>query len=83
MDMSSSDQGSLYCTSVQSYDVLTPTIAFNSQNPHIGGPGRPGAQLTEEQLCSVQRFFPCRLKDLSSVDRDTIGFFIAKFVKKK
>lgn len=60
------------------------------QEPHIGAEGMLGAGLSPEQLRLLQRFspelswdqtgapaaaFPCR------VDGDTIGFFIAKFLK--
>lgn len=59
------------------------------QEPHIGAEGMPGAGLPPEQLRLLQRFspelsweqtettapLPCR------ADSDTIGFFIAKFLK--
>lgn len=55
---------------------------------HIGGFGIKNCGLTEEQRQLVQRFDPldmdrrfvCLDRQLS--DCDTIGFFIAKFVKK-
>ncbi|XP_076617132.1 tRNA (cytosine(72)-C(5))-methyltransferase NSUN6 isoform X1 [Chaetodon auriga] len=66
-----------------------PCLALQPQEPHIGAEGMLGAGLPPEQLRLLQRFspelswdqtwsaapFPCR------ADRDTIGFFIAKFLK--
>ncbi|EFA09726.1 tRNA (cytosine(72)-C(5))-methyltransferase NSUN6 isoform X2 [Tribolium castaneum] len=43
--------------------------------PILGGPGWDGTQLTSEQLKKVQRFGPHQ-------SIDSVGFFIAKFVKK-
>ena len=57
-------------------------IRLDRQVPHIGITGFPGDHgLTEEQLRMLQRFFP--EAEANSPDRDTIGFFIAKFVKIK
>ncbi|CAL8313650.1 unnamed protein product [Merluccius merluccius] len=62
-----------------------PCLTLAPQEPHVGGPGLPGAGLTPDQLTLLQRFSP----ELSSAatplshraDSDTIGFFIAKFLK--
>ena len=55
-----------------------------AQQPHIAGPGLTGAYthengfqeewLTLDQAGLVQRFDPCS-------QEDTIGFFVAKFIK--
>lgn len=66
-----------------------PCLSLQPQEPHIGAEGMPGAGLPPEQLRLLQRFspelsweetettapLPCR------ADSDTIGFFIAKFLK--
>ncbi|XP_008301121.1 putative methyltransferase NSUN6 [Stegastes partitus] len=66
-----------------------PCLTLQPQEPHIGAEGMLGAGLSPEQLRLLQRFspelswdqtetttpFPCR------ADGDTIGFFIAKFLK--
>ena len=62
---------------------------------HLGGRGRKGSDLAESQLSLVQRFTPNTqhsvsddehrdeyATNMSYVDTDTIGFFIAKFIKK-
>ncbi|KAM4688383.1 tRNA (cytosine(72)-C(5))-methyltransferase NSUN6 isoform 3-T4 [Discoglossus pictus] len=72
-----------------------PCLQLQPQEPHIGGEGMMGAGLGPDQLKLLQRFDPSSpgLSDIdninSSVDdiirlanTDTIGFFIAKFVKK-
>lgn len=59
------------------------------QEPHIGAEGMQGAGLLPEQLRLLQRFRPELSWDQSgtaaslphSANRDTIGFFIAKFLK--
>lgn len=59
------------------------------QEPHIGAEGMLGAGLSPEQLRHLQRFSPELSWDQagtaaplpSRADRDTIGFFIAKFLK--
>lgn len=59
------------------------------QEPHIGAEGMQGAGLSPEQLRLLQRFRPELSWDQSgtaaslphSANRDTIGFFIAKFLK--
>ncbi|XP_030612754.1 putative methyltransferase NSUN6 isoform X2 [Archocentrus centrarchus] len=66
-----------------------PCISLEPQEPHIGAEGMPGAGLPPEHLRLLQRFSPelsweqtetttpfCR-----GADSDTIGFFIAKFLK--
>lgn len=60
-----------------------------SQEPHIGAEGMLGAGLSPEQLRLLQRFSPELSWDQTGTedplpcraDRDTIGFFIAKFLK--
>ncbi len=60
-----------------------------SQEPHIGGEGMLGAGLSPEQLRLLQRFSPELSWDQTRTaaslpcraDGDTIGFFIAKFLK--
>ncbi|XP_069015658.1 tRNA (cytosine(72)-C(5))-methyltransferase NSUN6 isoform X1 [Embiotoca jacksoni] len=66
-----------------------PRLTLQPQEPHIGAEGMPGAGLSPERLRLLQRFSPelsweqaettaplsCR------ADGDTIGFFIAKFLK--
>ena len=68
---------------------LSCVLFFISQEPHIGAEGMLGAGLSPEQLRLLQRFSPelsweqtgtaaplsCR------ADGDTIGFFIARFLK--
>lgn len=65
------------------------TLRVSPQEPHVGAEGMLGAGLSPEQLRLLQRFRP----ELSwnqagtstpfprGADRDTIGFFIAKFLK--
>lgn len=66
-----------------------PCLSLQPQEPHIGAEGMPGAGLSPEQLRLLQRFSP-ELSweqpqvNVSLPDRannDTIGFFIAKFLK--
>lgn len=65
-----------------------PVLCF-PQEPHIGAEGMQGAGLLPEQLRLLQRFRPELSWDQSGAaaslphraDRDTIGFFIAKFLK--
>lgn len=62
---------------------------FFPQEPHIGSEGMLGAGLSPEQLRLLQRFRPELSWDQTGTaaplsrraDRDTIGFFIAKFLK--
>ncbi|KAK5849832.1 hypothetical protein PBY51_014136 [Eleginops maclovinus] len=67
-----------------------PCLTLQPQEPHIGAEGMPGAGLSPEQLRLLQRFSPELSWDQKGTaaplpcraDRDTIGFFIAKFLKK-
>jgi len=54
------------------------------QTPHLGDIGRPCKGLTSTQLSLLQRYDPSSDTSQSKyfTDNDTIGFFIAKFVKK-
>ncbi|XP_056375200.1 tRNA (cytosine(72)-C(5))-methyltransferase NSUN6 [Hyla sarda] len=71
-----------------------PCLQLQAQDPHIGGEGMLGAGLSPDELKLLQRFDPslanlCYINDgtCDGTDRtplantDTIGFFIAKFVK--
>nr|XP_033787194.1 tRNA (cytosine(72)-C(5))-methyltransferase NSUN6 isoform X2 [Geotrypetes seraphini] len=74
-----------------------PCLQLESQEPHIGGEGMMGAGLSTEQLKLVQRFDPSiatlhgvdsnpprypGLEDMIRfANKDSIGFFIAKFSK--
>nr|XP_037280208.1 LOW QUALITY PROTEIN: tRNA (cytosine(72)-C(5))-methyltransferase NSUN6-like [Rhipicephalus microplus] len=59
-----------------------PQIHLVQQKPHIGGTGRAGAGLDEDQRRLVQRFEGVHLvKEGCDYDVDTIGFFIALFQK--
>ncbi|XP_042331535.1 tRNA (cytosine(72)-C(5))-methyltransferase NSUN6 isoform X2 [Sceloporus undulatus] len=74
-----------------------PCLQLQSQEPHIGSEGMMGAGLSPEQLKQLQRFDPseavlqgmdldslqsAKYEDLISLaNKDSIGFFIAKFVK--
>lgn len=65
------------------------TTPARPQEPHVGAGGMLGAGLAPEQLHLLQRFSPELSWDQSGsadalhsrVDTDTIGFFIAKFLK--
>lgn len=65
------------------------TFCVFPQEPHIGAEGMQGAGLSPEQLQMLQRFRPELSWDQGETaaplthraDRDTIGFFIAKFLK--
>ncbi|XP_010769380.1 putative methyltransferase NSUN6 isoform X1 [Notothenia coriiceps] len=67
-----------------------PCLTLQPQEPHIGSEGMLGAGLSPEQLHLLQRFSPELTWDQTGAaaplpyraDRDTIGFFIAKFLKK-
>ncbi|XP_075068031.1 tRNA (cytosine(72)-C(5))-methyltransferase NSUN6 [Mixophyes fleayi] len=74
---------------------IFPCLQLQAQEPHIGGEGMRGAGLSPYQLKLLQRFDPSSavlrdvdINDLSCEDgallanADTIGFFIAKFLKK-
>ncbi|XP_026147714.1 tRNA (cytosine(72)-C(5))-methyltransferase NSUN6 isoform X1 [Mastacembelus armatus] len=66
-----------------------PCLMLQPQEPHIGAEGMLGAGLTPEQLRLLQRFSPELSWDQTEMTsplpcragRDTIGFFIAKFLK--
>uniref|UniRef100_A0A1A8MN22 NOP2/Sun domain family, member 6 n=3 Tax=Nothobranchius TaxID=28779 RepID=A0A1A8MN22_9TELE len=66
-----------------------PCLTLEPQEPHIGAEGMLGAGLSPEQLRLLQRFRPelswdqteTKVPLISRVDGDTIGFFIAKFLK--
>ncbi|XP_034717679.1 tRNA (cytosine(72)-C(5))-methyltransferase NSUN6 isoform X2 [Etheostoma cragini] len=66
-----------------------PYLTLQPQEPHIGAEGMLGAGLSPEQLRLLQRFSPELSWDQTETaaplprraDRDTIGFFIAKFLK--
>ena len=63
---------------------------FFLKTPYIGSHGLPGCQLSEQDTVKVQRFGPASVspqvdfdhyKDFTALLQDTIGFFIAKFIK--
>ncbi|XP_071495613.1 tRNA (cytosine(72)-C(5))-methyltransferase NSUN6-like [Diadema antillarum] len=63
-----------------------PEMRLVLQEPHIGGHGLPIADLSQDDRHKVQRFWPSSSMtetcvDSVSCDNDTIGFFIAKFIK--
>jgi len=65
-----------------------PCLRLEKQSPHLGGPGHPNCGLSDDECLLVQRFDPTNLygnaekdKEASAHNLDTIGFFIAKFVK--
>ncbi|KAL4222553.1 hypothetical protein ACF0H5_018592 [Mactra antiquata] len=60
-----------------------PELSLVEQVPHLGDVGRPCKDLTPEQAKLLQRFDPTSVTSKSQcfTDNDTIGFFIAKFVK--
>ncbi|GAA6215083.1 putative methyltransferase NSUN6 isoform X1 [Lates japonicus] len=66
-----------------------PCLTLQPQEPHIGAEGMLGAGLSPEQLRLLQRFSPELIWDQTETtaplpcraDGDTIGFFIAKFLK--
>lgn len=62
-----------------------PEMILSSQTPHLGGTGLLGSLLTEQQEKLVQRFDPVSILDdkPKNYDLDTIGFFIAKFVRSR
>nr|XP_015002058.2 putative methyltransferase NSUN6 isoform X2 [Macaca mulatta] len=76
-----------------------PCLQLQPQEPHIGGEGMRGAGLSCEQLKQLQRFDPSAVPlpdtDMDSLrearredmlrlaNKDSIGFFIAKFIKCK
>ncbi|XP_041623500.1 tRNA (cytosine(72)-C(5))-methyltransferase NSUN6 isoform X3 [Vulpes lagopus] len=76
-----------------------PCLQLQPQDPQIGGEGMMGAGLSFEQLKQLQRFDPsvvpswdtdidslrdARIEDMIGLaNKDCIGFFIAKFIKRK
>ncbi|XP_032234165.1 tRNA (cytosine(72)-C(5))-methyltransferase NSUN6 isoform X1 [Nematostella vectensis] len=58
-----------------------PGLRLVPQVPHLGGPGFPDCGLSDHDRGLVQRFDPTRSSVEPCCDVDTIGFFIAKFVK--
>ncbi|XP_054768066.2 tRNA (cytosine(72)-C(5))-methyltransferase NSUN6-like [Lytechinus pictus] len=64
-----------------------PEMRLEKQEPHLGGPGLPVPGLSREDQQKVQRFTPTSHLASSNrgrtvtCDNDTIGFFVAKFVK--
>ncbi|XP_029003094.1 tRNA (cytosine(72)-C(5))-methyltransferase NSUN6 isoform X2 [Betta splendens] len=66
-----------------------PCLTLQPQEPHIGAEGMLGAGLSPEQLRLLQRFSPelsWERTDMTAplpcrANMDTIGFFIAKFLK--
>ncbi|XP_020822561.1 tRNA (cytosine(72)-C(5))-methyltransferase NSUN6 isoform X2 [Phascolarctos cinereus] len=76
-----------------------PCLQLLPQEPHIGGEGMVGAGLSVDQLKQLQRFdpsiIPLKDTDITSIrdarredmiwlaNKDCIGFFIAKFVKRE
>ncbi|XP_045168812.2 tRNA (cytosine(72)-C(5))-methyltransferase NSUN6-like [Mercenaria mercenaria] len=60
-----------------------PCLKLAEQNPHLGDVGRPCKGLSSSQCNMLQRFDPTSVTSKSKyfTDNDTIGFFIAKFVK--
>lgn len=66
---------------------LTKNARCRLQEPHIGAEGMLGAGLSPERLRLLQRFSPELTWDQTAAplpcraDGDTIGFFIAKFLK--
>ncbi|XP_046706606.1 tRNA (cytosine(72)-C(5))-methyltransferase NSUN6 isoform X1 [Silurus meridionalis] len=70
-----------------------PCLTLELQEPHLGSQGMPGAELSHDQLRLLQRFRPefswhgatdiHGPEDLLlKANTDTIGFFIAKFMKR-
>ncbi|CAH2048652.1 unnamed protein product, partial [Iphiclides podalirius] len=53
--------------------------------PLLGGPGLPNTGLTDEQRLMVQRFGPENdpIRPVKDIYKNSIGFFIAKFIKRK
>ncbi|XP_070566096.1 tRNA (cytosine(72)-C(5))-methyltransferase NSUN6-like [Ptychodera flava] len=63
-----------------------PELRLEKQSPHIGEGGIKGTSLQKEQRASLQRWDPASHRENLEreklpCDSDTIGFFIAKFVK--
>ena len=66
---------------------LVDVCFFFLQTPHLGGPGLRTCGLSDDECQLVQRFDPTKVNVMdtggSQCNEDTIGFFIAKFIKKK
>ncbi|XP_053609521.1 tRNA (cytosine(72)-C(5))-methyltransferase NSUN6 [Plodia interpunctella] len=62
---------------------MFPCLSLVSAEPLLGGPGLPNCGLTEQQRAMVQRFNPTddSLRIVDPIYKDTIGFFIAQFIK--
>ncbi|XP_026327101.1 putative methyltransferase NSUN6 [Hyposmocoma kahamanoa] len=60
-----------------------PCLTLVPAEPLLGGPGQPSCGLSDEQRVMVQRFGPEDdvLRPVESIYKDTIGFFIATFIK--
>ncbi|KAM3965317.1 tRNA (cytosine(72)-C(5))-methyltransferase NSUN6 [Aphomia sociella] len=60
-----------------------PCLNLIPAEPLLGGPGLPNCGLGDKQRVKVQRFSPRddSLRPVEPIYKDTIGFFIAKFVK--
>ncbi|XP_077978843.1 tRNA (cytosine(72)-C(5))-methyltransferase NSUN6-like [Glandiceps talaboti] len=56
-----------------------PELRLDKQSPHLGGEGMSGTALHKDDLKLLQRFDPASISH--HYNSDTIGFFIAKFVK--
>lgn len=81
-------RGSCYfnTASFSSFLLLLLLCFVSSQIPHLGEPGLANCGLSDEECQLVQRFDPTKLFDSKTeqsmaYNADTIGFFIAKFVK--
>ncbi|XP_038044690.1 tRNA (cytosine(72)-C(5))-methyltransferase NSUN6-like isoform X2 [Patiria miniata] len=62
-----------------------PQLALSQQIPHLGGCGFEGTDLDVQHLSKLQRFHPVTSYTSASpthCNLDTIGFFIAKFIKR-
>ncbi|KAJ8731351.1 hypothetical protein PYW07_004515 [Mythimna separata] len=60
-----------------------PCLQLVAAEPILGGPGLPNKGLNDEQRLLVQRFGPEKdeLRSVEPIYRDSIGFFIAAFIK--
>lgn len=64
-----------------------PCLSLERQTPHLGDQGLPNCGLSNDECRLVQRFDPAKsYKDKGNENGnnlDTIGFFIAKFIKQR
>ncbi|XP_068753417.1 tRNA (cytosine(72)-C(5))-methyltransferase NSUN6-like [Montipora capricornis] len=64
-----------------------PCLSLERQTPHLGDPGLPNCGLLNDECRLVQLFDPAKsYKDKANENGnnlDTIGFFIAKFIKQR